>query len=126
MTAIQDSQMAAIFNALGDPARIEMVRRLASGQPHPISAVSSGLGITRQGARKHLQVLVEAKMVSLEPKGRDVLVHLAPERLDAAKAFIGELERRWDMRLEALRKFVEEPPKREQKRKPQSKRQKAK
>lgn len=104
-----DYQMATVFNALGDPARIEMVRRLSSGQPHPISAVSSGLGITRQGARKHLQVLVDAKMVSLEPKGRDVYVHLAPETLDTAKAFIAEIERRWDKRLEALRKFVEDP-----------------
>jgi DNA-binding transcriptional ArsR family regulator len=106
-----DNKMATVFNALGDPARIEMVRRLSSGQPHPISAVSSGLGITRQGARKHLQVLVDAKMVSLEPKGRDVYVHLTPETLDLAKAFIVEIERRWDMRLEALRRFVEEPVK---------------
>jgi DNA-binding transcriptional ArsR family regulator len=105
-----DNQMASVFNALGDPARIEMVRRLSSGQPHPISAVSSGLGITRQGARKHLQVLVDAKMVSLQPKGRDVYVHLAPETLDLAKAFIVEIERRWDMRLDALRRFVEEEP----------------
>lgn len=110
MSVPVDTQIAAIFNALGDPARIEMVRRLAGGQPHPISVVSSGLGISRQGARKHLQVLVEAKMVSLEPKGRDVLVHLAPDTLDHAKAFITELERRWDVRLEALRRFVEEDP----------------
>ena len=102
-----DHQMASVFNALGDPARIEMVRRLSSGQPHPISAVSSGLGITRQGARKHLQVLVDAKIVSLEPKGRDVLVQLAPESLGVAKTFIAEVERRWDARLDALRRFVE-------------------
>jgi DNA-binding transcriptional ArsR family regulator len=105
-----DNKMASVFNALGDPARIEMVRRLSSGQPHPISAVSMGLGITRQGARKHLQVLVDARMVSLEPKGRDVYVHLAPETLDLAKAFIVEIERRWDMRLDALRRFVEDAP----------------
>jgi len=102
-----DNQMATVFNALGDPARIEMVRRLSSGQPHPISAVSSGLGITRQGARKHLQVLVDARIVSLEPKGRDVYVHLTPESLDVAKVFIAEVERRWDARLDALRRFVE-------------------
>jgi DNA-binding transcriptional ArsR family regulator len=114
---VVDTQMAAVFNALGDPARIEMVRRLASGQPHPISVVSSGLGISRQGARKHLQVLVEANMVSLEPKGRDVLVHLSPQTLDHAKSFIAELERRWDTRLEALRRFVEEGPQPEPKKK---------
>lgn len=107
MTLPSDGQMAAIFHALGDPARIEMVRRLASGQPHPISVVSRDLGITRQGARKHLQVLVEAQIVSLEPKGRDVLVHLSPDRLDQARAFIAEMERRWDDRLAALRRFVE-------------------
>lgn len=110
MASPSDSQMAAIFNALGDPARIEMVRRLASGQPHSISFVSEGLGITRQGARKHLQVLVNAQIVSLQPKGRDVLVHLDASRLDQAKAFIAEMERRWDDRLAALRRFVEEPP----------------
>lgn len=107
MASPSDSQMAAIFNALGDPARIEMVRRLAGGQPFPISAVSQGLGISRQGARKHLQVLVDAQIVSLEPKGRDVLVHLSPTKLDQAKAFIAEMERRWDNRLAALQRFVE-------------------
>lgn len=107
-TIPNDRQMAAIFNALADPARIEMVRRLASGQPHPISAVSKDLGITRQGARKHLQVLVEAEIVALEPKGRDVMVHLSPAKLDQAKAFIAEIERRWDERLDALRRFIEQ------------------
>jgi DNA-binding transcriptional ArsR family regulator len=99
---------AEIFRALGDPVRLEMVQRLTAGRPCTIAAVSSGLGITRQGARKHLQVLVDARLVALEPKGRDVLVHLEPQALDQAKAFIAELERKWDVRLDALRSFIEE------------------
>jgi len=97
-----------IFRALGDEVRMEMLRRLTEGSPCTISAVSEGLGITRQGARKHLQVLVDAKLVSLEPKGRDVLVKLDAATLERAKAFIAELELQWDRRLEALRRFVEE------------------
>ncbi len=100
--------IAEIFRALGDPVRLEMMRRLSEGRPHSIATVSSGLGITRQGARKHLQVLVDAQMVTLESKGRDVNVQLEPTALGNARNHIAELERCWGHRLEALRRFVED------------------
>ena len=99
---------AEIFRALGDPIRLEMVQRLTRGSRCTITAISEGLGITRQGARKHLQVLADARVVALQPEGRDVLVSLEPESLDQAKLFIAEIERRWDARLDALRRFMEE------------------
>lgn len=40
--------------------------------------------------------------------GADVYVRFETTSLDAAKAFIAEVEKRWDSRLEALREFVEE------------------
>ncbi len=97
-----------IFRALGDPFRLEMVRRLTEGPPLTIATVSDGLGISRQGARKHLQVLADAELVSMATKGREVLVELSPPAMDRAKAFLAEMERRWDVRLEALRRLVEE------------------
>ena len=100
--------VAEVFRALGDPVRLQMVRRLARSRPSTIGTVSHGLGITRQGARKHLQVLADAKLVTLEPKGRDTLVHLSPPALEQAKACITELERQWDARLDALRRFLED------------------
>jgi DNA-binding transcriptional ArsR family regulator len=99
---------AEIFKALGDPVRLEMVQRLASGRRCTVGVVSSDLGITRQGARKHLQVLADAKIIVLRPKGRDVLVELDPATLDRAKTYIAELELQWDRRLDALKRFVEE------------------
>lgn len=101
--------LAQVFHALGDPVRLEMVQRLTDGGPHTIAAVSSGLGMSRQGARKHLQVLSNAGIVSLEPQGRDVLVRLDSAQLESAKAFISELERRWAARLGALKRLVEAP-----------------
>ena len=101
---------AEIFRALGDPIRLEMVQRLSRGSRCTITEISGGLGITRQGARKHLQVLADAQVIVLQPEGRDVIVSLEPESLDKARAYIAELEQRWDTRLEALRRFVEEEP----------------
>lgn len=56
-----------LFRALGDPTRLEMVLRLSSGRSQTITSVSNGLEISRQGARKHLQILVDAKVIKLEP-----------------------------------------------------------
>ena len=97
-----------VFRALGDPVRMEMVRRLAKSRSSTIISLSRGLGLTRQGARRHLQVLVNAKLARLSRRGRDVNVNLDAEKLDQAKTFIARLERQWESRLEALKRMVEE------------------
>lgn len=96
-----------VFRALGDPTRLEMVQRLSDGQAHTITSVSTGLDISRQGARKHLQVLADAKVISIQPKGRDMAVSLQRDTLEQSRAFITELELQWDQRLESLRQFVD-------------------
>ena len=98
---------AVVFNALGDQTRLKMVSRLSKGKYFTITQVSLGLKITRQGARRHLQVLAEAELVLLKPQGRDVLVSLNPHMLENAKNFITKLEQQWDTRLKALKEFVE-------------------
>jgi DNA-binding transcriptional ArsR family regulator len=102
--------VADVFRALGDPIRLEMVQRLSRLRRQKIAALSNGLGITRQGARRHLQVLADAELVRLEPSGRDVWVELDPISLDRARGFIVELERQWDVRLEALKRSIEGEP----------------
>lgn len=102
-----DPSLAAIFRALGDPVRLEMVRRLSTGKPTTIAGLTQGLGVTRQGARKHLQVLADTSLAVLQPKGRDVQVQLAPETLERARAFIFDMESRWDSRLQTLKKLLE-------------------
>jgi DNA-binding transcriptional ArsR family regulator len=99
--------VADTFKALGDPTRLEMIKRLSSGSHHTVGGLSEGLGLSRQGARKHLQVLADAELVSMQINGRQTDVSLDPSSLAAAKSFIAELEQRWDKRLQALRDFVE-------------------
>lgn len=98
---------ATLFHALGDPVRLELVERLAARQPCRITALAQGLTISRQGARKHLQVLVDAGLVVLEAKGRESHARLRNEALDPARAFLVKLERQWDRRLQALKRSVE-------------------
>jgi len=98
---------AEIYKALGDPVRLGMIKRLANGSPYTIGELSHNLGISRQGARKQLQVLVAANVVQLKPKGRETQVILDTTTLEIARKFIAKLEQQWDQRLEALKIFTE-------------------
>jgi DNA-binding transcriptional ArsR family regulator len=100
--------VAETFKALGDPTRLEMIKRLSDGSSYTVGSLSDGLGLTRQGARKHLQVLADVDLVSLRPSGRQTEVELDIASLASAKLFISTLEQRWDQRLRDLRDFVED------------------
>jgi len=54
---------ATIYKALGDPIRLEIVKRLAITSTSTVGDILTNLGISRQGARKQLQVLVNANVV---------------------------------------------------------------
>ena len=99
---------AEIYKALGDPIRLEIVKRLSSKSTSTINELSTNLGISRQGARKQLQVLVDAKVVHLNQRGRQTDVTLDTKTLHIVRTFITKLERQWDERLKALNKYVEE------------------
>ena len=96
-----------LFHALGDPTRLKMVERLSTGRSLTINYLTGGLKISRQGARKHLQILTDAKIIILSPNGRETLVNLDFEVLDKGREFILRLERDWEKRLEALQEFVD-------------------
>ena len=99
---------AQIYKALGDPIRLEIVQRLSARPTWTVGELSSNLGISRQGARKQIQVLVDADVVHLEQRGRQTDATLDTKTLQTAQAFIAKLERQWDNRLAALKKYVEE------------------
>ncbi len=100
--------LAQTYKALGDPVRLKMVVRLSVRSPYTLGTLSEGLGITRQGARKHLEILQDSKIVRLIPEGRETKVLLNGASLEKARAFIATLERQWDARLESLRAAAEQ------------------
>ncbi len=98
----------AIFKALGDPVRLEIVTRLSDGSSYTIGKLSEDLGVSRQGARKQIQALASAEIIQLHPAGRETRVSLNTESLQQARLFITRLEQQWDQRLLALKQLAEE------------------
>lgn len=100
-------EVAHIFRALGDPIRLEIVNRLSDGSAHTIGNLSKNLGVSRQGARKQIQVLESANIVQLKSVGRETRVNLDVSSLALAQSFIAKLENQWDERLQALKELAE-------------------
>ena len=96
-----------VFKALGNPVRLNLVKQLSSGPAHTIGELSADLDISRQGTRKHIQVLESADVVRLKPDGRSTKVVLNTTSLESGRAFIKRLEDQWDQRLQALKEFTE-------------------
>lgn len=101
---------AAVFAALGDPARLALVRSLVEG-PQRSSALAERAGLTRPTASKHLRVLHEAGLVevALDPDDHRARRYALSEGgFQEAQAFLAEVEVFWEGQLQAFKAFAED------------------
>jgi DNA-binding transcriptional ArsR family regulator len=86
--------MDAVFKALADPVRRQLLDRLRDRGGQTLGELSNGLGITRQGVSKHLAVLEAANLVVARKQGRERLHHLNPVPIQQlADRWIGKYQR---------------------------------
>jgi DNA-binding transcriptional ArsR family regulator len=99
----------AVFVALADPTRRQLLERLAVG-PMTATGLSLRFPVTRQAVVKHLGTLADAGMVAKERHGREVRYSLEGAPLDEASAWLTTLSARWEQRLLRLKRYVEAQP----------------
>ena len=73
--------MTTVFEALSDPTRREILRRLRLGGALSVNEVTSELPMTRQAATKHLDLLCDAGLIRVRWEGRRRLHELDPNPL---------------------------------------------
>jgi len=84
----------AVFRALADASRRQLLDRLYSRNGQTLGALCQGLAMTRQAVAKHLAILEEANLVSVRREGREKLHFLNPVPINAiAERWIGKFER---------------------------------
>src|SRR5919197_685949 len=68
----------AVFRALADPTRRELLDQLFERDGRTLTELESGMEMTRFGVMKHLRVLEEANLVATRRDGRNKLHFLNP------------------------------------------------
>ena len=98
-----EERVGAVFAALADPTRRQVVQSLSGGTTVTASRLASELPITRQAVAKHLAALDHAGLVEAERRGRETHYRLTPAPLSEAASWMAAVGAEWDDRLEALR-----------------------
>jgi DNA-binding transcriptional ArsR family regulator len=97
-----------IFTALADPMRRQLLFNLAENSPKTATQLAREYStITRQGILKHLNVLEDAGLVSVQQQGREKRYTLKPESLADVEQWINALSAKWDERLLRLKTLLE-------------------
>ena len=96
---------AAVFAALADPTRRQVVQALAGGEA-TATELAAQFPVTRQAVVKHLGALGEAGLVDAERAGREVRYRLNPAPMAGAMAWMAAIGAEWDSRLAALDRHV--------------------
>lgn len=96
----------AVFAALADPTRRQVLRAVAEHGPVTATALADGLPVTRQAVAKHLGLLREAGLVAAERAGRETRFTARTAPLDDLAVWAEAAGRRWDDRLARLRRHL--------------------
>ena len=87
--------------ALADPTRRAILARLTRGEAR-VTELAAPFDISLNSVSKHIRVLERAELVVRRRAGREHLLSLNPEPLDAAQAWIETQRSLWTARLDAL------------------------
>ncbi len=107
MTTGRPHDADAVFQALSDATRRDVMRLLSEGGPSTVGELAAGLPVTRQAVAKHLVVLADAGLVSASGDTRRRHYRLTPQPLSDAMGWIVDVGGEWDERLGALKRHVE-------------------
>jgi DNA-binding transcriptional ArsR family regulator len=80
--ATGDLSLAAVMHALSDPARLEIVARLAASDGENCGDIGSGIELHKSTLSHHYRVLREAGVTLTAVEGRTRVVRLRRDDLD--------------------------------------------
>lgn len=105
MVELDSPQLNAVFHALGDPTRRQMLRELSEGE-RTVSELAKPFAISLAAASKHIKALEVAGLIRREVLGRTHMCRLEPGPLASADQWLRYYERFWTGRLDALEQLL--------------------
>ena len=101
-----NTQTQNAFRALADPTRRDIVQMLAA-QDMTIAQLTERFDMTRAAVKKHLTVLSDGGLITVEARGRERINRLEPKGMAPVLDWLSFFDRFWDDRLANLKKAIE-------------------
>jgi DNA-binding transcriptional ArsR family regulator len=105
MVEQQTAALNRVFQALADPTRRAMLRRLAGGE-HSVGELARPFDMSFAAASKHVKVLEGAGLLSRTVEGRTHVCRIEARPLAEADAWLSFYQRFWASRLDDLERAL--------------------
>lgn len=101
MVEHEQTELDAVFRALGDPTRRQMLQRLARGE-QTVGQLAEPFSMSLAAASKHVKALEDAGLITRQITGRTHVCSLNAAPLQLADDWLRHYERFWTARLDRL------------------------
>src|SRR5919206_4016168 len=100
-TTVEDQRLDALFTALSDRTRRDIVVRLSAGEA-TVKELAERYAMSMQAVSQHLRVLERSGLISRGRHRQTRPCRLEPAALEAAASWIEESRRTWSERMDRL------------------------
>jgi DNA-binding transcriptional ArsR family regulator len=100
-------RLDAVFHALSDPTRRQMLRALADGE-RTVGELAAPFRMSLAGAAKHVKTLERSGLLRRTVQGRTHICRLEPAPLASANGWFRYYTRFWEQSLDALEAALRE------------------
>lgn len=94
-----------IFQAIADPTRRGILSLIAL-QPMTPTAIAEHFDTSRQAVSKHLQILVQCDLVTLQQQGREIHYQLEVDKMKEIDRWLEQFRSIWETRFHQLDKVL--------------------
>ncbi|GGD30448.1 ArsR/SmtB family transcription factor [Nocardioides daphniae] len=98
----------AMFHALSDRTRRDILRRVLAGE-HSVSALAASYDMSFAAVQKHVAVLERAGLLTKRRQGREALASGDVAAVRSVGAMLAELESLWRGRISRIDDLIAEP-----------------
>ncbi len=104
-TDIDDERADALFHALADRTRRDVLRRVLVGE-HSVSTLAANYDMSFAAVQKHVAVLERAGLLSKRRNGREQLAHGEVQAVRSVASLLAELEDVWRGRVARIDELI--------------------
>lgn len=94
-----------VFQGIADPTRRAILGRLTKEKLN-LTTVAHSFDISRQSVTKHIKILIECGLVTIEKQGRERYCQAKPEKLKEVAQWVEEFKKFWGESFDRLDDYL--------------------
>lgn len=94
------------FQAIADPTRREILRIIANKSLN-IHSVAGNFDVSRTAIYKHIKILTESGLLTINQQGRERYCEASLEKLSEVSDWVEQYHKSWTVKLNSLEKHLD-------------------